>query len=79
MRLILAVLLMFSSYVYASCDNISNDDQRNYCKAKQGWGGLPKHQRRWPAQSVQSTGALVERRTDRATKPPSMYRLIPVG
>ncbi|EJM16265.1 hypothetical protein PMI21_03013 [Pseudomonas sp. GM18] len=39
MRLILAALLMFSGYVYASCDNISNDDQRNYCKAKQGWGG----------------------------------------
>ncbi|WP_256580106.1 hypothetical protein [Pseudomonas sp. GW460-C8] len=39
MRLILAVMLMFSSYVYASCENISNDDQRNYCKAREGRGG----------------------------------------
>lgn len=39
MRLILAVMLMSSSYVYAICENIRNADQRNYCKALQGSGG----------------------------------------
>ena len=39
MRLMIALLLLLSGYAHANCENNSNDDQRNYCKAKQGRGG----------------------------------------
>lgn len=35
MKLILAMLLMFSGYTYASCSGIQDSDQRNYCQALQ--------------------------------------------
>lgn len=35
MKLIFAMLLMFSGYTFASCSNISDSDQRNYCQATQ--------------------------------------------
>ncbi|MFL1526034.1 hypothetical protein [Pseudomonas sp. O230] len=34
MRVIIAMLLMLSTYAYAGCGNIDNSDQRAYCEAK---------------------------------------------
>ncbi|MFI3046313.1 hypothetical protein [Pseudomonas coronafaciens] len=38
MKLIFAMLLMFSAYTFASCSSISDHDERAYFKAKQGGG-----------------------------------------
>ena len=35
MRLLLAMLLMFSGYTFAGCASISNSDQRAYCEARE--------------------------------------------
>ena len=34
MRVIIALLLMLSTYAHAGCGNISDSDQRAYCEAK---------------------------------------------
>lgn len=34
MRIIIAVLLMFSGYAYADCGSIIDSDQRSYCYVK---------------------------------------------
>ena len=36
MRLLLAMLLMFSGYSFASCGNIDDHDQRAYCNSTKG-------------------------------------------
>ncbi|WP_166217092.1 hypothetical protein [Pseudomonas atagonensis] len=36
MKLILAMLLMFSGYAFAGCASIHDSDQRAYCEAKNG-------------------------------------------
>ncbi|EPM66304.1 hypothetical protein A584_26248 [Pseudomonas syringae pv. theae ICMP 3923] len=38
MKLIFAMLLMFSGYAFASCNSINDHDQRAYCSAKQDGG-----------------------------------------
>ncbi|KPX33581.1 hypothetical protein ALO77_101453 [Pseudomonas coronafaciens pv. garcae] len=38
MKLIFAMLLMFSAYTFASCSSISDHDKRAYFEAKQGGG-----------------------------------------
>ncbi|MFL1479175.1 hypothetical protein [Pseudomonas grimontii] len=35
MKLILAMLLMFSGYAFAGCNSVNDLDQRAYCSAKQ--------------------------------------------
>ena len=35
MKLILAMLLLFSGYVSASCSSISDHDKRSYCQARE--------------------------------------------
>ncbi|URM26787.1 hypothetical protein LLY42_23275 [Pseudomonas frederiksbergensis] len=39
MRIIIAVLLMLSGYAHASCGQISDSDQRNYCYARESGSG----------------------------------------
>jgi hypothetical protein len=39
MKAIILILLMFSGYSYANCENIKDDDQRNYCRAQESGSG----------------------------------------
>jgi hypothetical protein len=36
MKLILAMLLLFSAYASASCNSINDQEQRKYCEARKG-------------------------------------------